>query len=426
MIKNGYIIYYTPEREINPINAIQNLFMFLRDNQFQIDLNSIGKKIISYECKIKQSDLVNSYGYGKGSTQIQSMASAMFESFEHLISKGFFVNEETTIYVSVKEALKNWVCFPERILEKSKNIEEPLLWDIFNGFNVKENLIVPSVIVDTPGGNRSQKGSFPFCELDGAYSNSGTASGSTYVEAVLHSLNELIERDAHSLLLLKTFCRNRPCNLKIIDKVTLPERLQSLLLDCEAEIGSSFTLINMSTEFNIPAIACFSHNVEGTVRPLLGFGCSPSAEYAIERALLETVQTWHSYLRNKESFLAKWNSIHKNGEKLPRIKYASQQNYQAMIDKGFYEIINYSTLSALSEFNFNINESNLNISDVLEKIVEKFSNMGMHIYVKTLFSDKKTGIICVKSIVRELETFNLVTAGLITAPGNRGIKALQD
>ena len=416
----------TPERAITTTNAIQNLFMFLKDNQFQIDLNSIGEKIISYECKIKQSNLVNSYGYGKGSTQVQSMASAMFESFEHLIGKGFFVNEETTLYISVKEAFQNWVCFPEKILEKSKNNEEPLLWDIFNGFNIKENLIVPSIILDTPGGNRSQIGNFPFGELDGAYSNSGTASGSTYEEAILHSLNELIERDAHSLLLLKTFCRNKPCNLKIIDKVTLPEKLGSLLLECEVEVGSSFTLINMTTDFNLPAIACFAHSVEGTMRPLLGFGCSPSADYAIERAILETVQTWHSYLRDKESFLVKWNSIDKNAEIFPRIKYASQENYQAIIDKGFYEIINYSTLSKLSEIHFSINGSNLNISFVLDKIVGIFSNMAMHIYVKKLFSDKKTGITCVRSIVRELEIFNLVTVGLITAPGNRGIKALQD
>ncbi|WGL58984.1 YcaO-like family protein [Pigmentibacter sp. JX0631] len=417
----------TPEREILPAKAVENLFTFFKDNKFQIDLNSLGEKIISYECLIEKSSSLNSYGYGKGSSEIQCIASAMFESFEHLISKGFFVNSEKTVFISIKVALQDWTCFPEKILEKCKEDQEPLLWDIFNGLNTNENLIIPSVILDTPGGNRSLKGNFPFFKLDGAFSNSGTAAGSTYSEAVLHSLNELIERDAHSLLLIKTFCKNTPCNLRIINKETLPETLKLILADCEREVGYSFTLIDMTTDFNIPAIACFTHKIEGTDRPILGYGCSPSADYAVERAILETVQTWHSYLRDKRKFIESWNSIDVHVAKIEKMRLAAQENYQEIIEKGLYEIIDYSILKELSLNNFgDISHFAKNVEIVLNKIIKIFSNKNMNIYVKKLFDNQNTGLVCVRSIVRELEVFNLITSGLLVAPSKRGIKILNN
>ena len=105
---------------------------------------------------------------------------------------------------------------------------------------------------------------------------------------------------------------------------------------------------------------------------------------------------------------------------------ASQENYQAIIDKGFYEIIDYKNLNEISEKYFGIVNSNINISNILNKVLEIFSDMQMNIYVKQLFSVQGTGIICVRSIVRELEIFNLITSELIVAPGKRGIKALQE
>lgn len=416
----------TPEREIAPSKAVENLFTFFKDNKFQIELNSLGEKIISYEFLIEKSRSFNSYGYGKGKSEIQSIASAMFESFEHLISKGFFVNCDTTVFIPIQEAMQNWNCFPENIVEKCKEIQEPLLWDIFNGFNTSENLIVPSVILDTPGGDRAQKGNFPFFKLDGAYSNSGTAAGSTYNEAVLHSLNELIERDAHSLLLLKTFCKSNSCNLRIINKETLPENLQSILADCESEVGHSFTLIDMTTDFNIPAIACFSKKIEGTNRPLLGYGCSPSADYAVERSILETVQTWHSYLRDKRKFIEKWNSIDIHVAKIEKMRLAAEENYQEIVEKGLYDIIDYRLLRNLTIKNFGeMSIFDMNIDIVLKKIAKIFSEKNMNIYVKKLFDHTNTELICIRSIVRELEVFNLVTSGLLVAPNKRGIEILN-
>lgn len=60
----------------------------------------------------------------------------------------------------------------------------------------------------------------------GRYStNSGWAAGSDPVEAGVHALNELVERDAFSLLLVEQFLATSPPPLRLVDPATLPADL---------------------------------------------------------------------------------------------------------------------------------------------------------------------------------------------------------
>ncbi|APJ03336.1 YcaO-like family protein [Silvanigrella aquatica] len=413
----------TPERVIKSEVAVKNIFEFLNKNHFKVELSSVGQDIITYVCKIYHNKWPEAVGYGKGKTQPQSMASAMFESLEHLICRGDMIDESKRIAISVHSALKEWTCYPEEILFNNKDNHDPFHWDIFERYlNKHEKLLVPSFVIDSPGGAPSEIIKY---NMGGAFSNSGTATGSTFEETALHSLNELIERDSFSLLLLETFCREKPKNLRIIDKETLPQNLQELLRISEMEVGYSMTLINMTSDLQVPSVTCFGPGVEEMEKPFLGFGCSPSAEYAIERAILENVQCWHGYHGLKIFNVEEKQMVLNTIIELPGLKKCLKQNYQNAIDQGFYEIIHFSELSNISKKIFNIHESSFSTSEVLSKIIEILEKNSMKVFVKTLFQDNNSGIICLKTIVRELEVFYLITSGLLPVPGKRGRTALS-
>ncbi|WGL60679.1 YcaO-like family protein [Pigmentibacter sp. JX0631] len=417
----------TPERVFSTENAIENVYNFLKKNNFKLELNSVGNDIVSYESILYHDKYKVIEGYGKGLTQKQSMASSLFEAIEHIICRGDLMDTSNTINVSIEDALKNYNCFPLNTLEKNIKNKQPILWDIFDGINTSEKLIVPSFIVDSSGGSRSMQSNYPYHELEGAYSNSGTATGSTFDEALLHSLNELIERDAHSLLLLETFCRKVPKNLRIIDKKTIPEQQLDLLMRCEDEIGAEIKLLNITTNLNIPCILSFSENMGLLQYPFIGCGCSPSATYALERSILETVQTYHAYIRNPEEYVNYIKNSENQFKEFPKLKECVKEKYHEIIKKGYFTTSNFRELNDLSKNLFNITENinDFSVNHLLKNIIQILSNNKMNVYVKTLFHNEIHNLFCVKSIVRELEIFNLVTSGLFPLPGVRGELALN-
>ncbi|MFD5558857.1 hypothetical protein ACFWIA_34165 [Streptomyces sp. NPDC127068] len=57
----------------------------------------------------------------------------------------------------------------------------------------------------------------------------------------VHAINELLERDALSLLLIGQFLRERPERLAVVDPATLPDEVAALLAFAEATrvVGST-------------------------------------------------------------------------------------------------------------------------------------------------------------------------------------------
>lgn len=55
--------------------------------------------------------------------------------------------------------------------------------------------------------------------------NTGLAIGATPDEAIIHGINQWVERDAYSLFLLKTVINKNPIPARLLSKETLPENL---------------------------------------------------------------------------------------------------------------------------------------------------------------------------------------------------------
>jgi ribosomal protein S12 methylthiotransferase accessory factor len=120
-------------------------------------------------------------------------------------------------------------------------------------------------------------------------SSLGTASGSTWEEAALHGLCELIEHDALSLALISWFRRGEDV-ATVVDPDLLPGSLQPLWAEVCDRLRVSPILADLTTDLAVPVYVAVlpEHDFEGG---LFGAGASLDAEHAAARALSELLQS---------------------------------------------------------------------------------------------------------------------------------------
>ena len=130
---------------------------------------------------------------------------------------------------------------------------------------------------------------FNYASLKRYCSNSGIAIGATYDEAVLHAINECLERDALSLFLLDHFYYQHDRPLLTLERPQADQPLAHVWRDAEAELGTEVVVLDISSEFCARTYLAFTF--PGT-RPVGLFGCGTSlnAEHAVHRAITELVQ----------------------------------------------------------------------------------------------------------------------------------------
>ena len=68
----------------------------------------------------------------------------------------------------------------------------------------------------------------------------------------MHAINEIIERDAISLLLIGQFLHQGPAPLRVVEPATLPPALTALHARAEARIGRPVSLLEMTTDLDVP------------------------------------------------------------------------------------------------------------------------------------------------------------------------------
>jgi ribosomal protein S12 methylthiotransferase accessory factor len=114
----------------------------------------------------------------------------------------------------------------------------------------------------------------------------GLASGNHWLEAVLHGLYEVVERDAIALWRAASDAvRDRTCvDLNSVDtQVSLP------LLRAFSRAGVALRVWDVTSDIGLPAFLCLAASDDG-VEPELGSGCHADADIALSRALTEAAQ----------------------------------------------------------------------------------------------------------------------------------------
>lgn len=161
-----------------------------------------------------------------------------------------------------------------------------LLWcegrDLLNG----DDLFVPYEIVHT-------NYTTPFPDGHGCFiaSSNGLASGNRLIEAISHGICEVVERDAMALWKLRDGeeTLKNGLDLKSVDDAICQEVLEKL-----ERAGLSVGVWDITSDIKLAAFACRivprDDNTMWHCAVSTGYGCHPSREVALLRALTEAAQ----------------------------------------------------------------------------------------------------------------------------------------
>lgn len=147
-------------------------------------------------------------------------------------------------------------------------------------------------------------------------STNGLASGNHRLEAVLHGLCELIERDAVTLHNDAGAAHRRA---RRIDLATVDDPRCGALLDRLRAAGVDVALWDATSDVGVPVVSALIVDSPSArrFRPLgafRGYGCHPSRAIAAMRALTEAVQSRLTYISGSRDdlFLERYRALQRN------------------------------------------------------------------------------------------------------------------
>lgn len=226
-------------------------------------------------------------GNGKGIGK-EPVVGAIFESVEHLV---YFSQKHAKRVANIKEVLSQGSVFKQNVpMQFITNTDTKVNVDSFKSMDNDKRVYFPSFLSDTTYTDTEIALKYP--DLLQYSSNNGYAIGATKTEATLHALNELIERDSVSRVLIKyglgqhdssVFATRLPIRI-------LTGKLRQLANSIEETLDGKLTIVRIQNSLKIPCFLCVIENASHYSYPLYGSGASPSSHYALERALTETLQ----------------------------------------------------------------------------------------------------------------------------------------
>lgn len=242
-------------------------------------------------------------------------------------------------------------------------------------------------------------------------SNSGTAIGASYNEALLHAANECIERDAVSLFLLDHFYYENPKPLRCVARPDRHDPLGNLWADAEREIGGPIVLLDISTEFAARTFLAFSTSPGALVR-VFGSGCSLDPRHGAWRALTELVQLHHALTEPEcQRDLA---NAERHLQAFPRLLRCLRFNPHTLLHRSERHDV------LLPE-----SPVETSLQGQIAQLAEDLQQHGRTLGVTTLHQTEK-GTTLVNVVIPGLERFYIVSSGNVVVPQARGRRLRQD
>lgn len=402
------------ERSSDPREAIGLATEICRREDLELSYASAGQSLKTVRCELSDRYGVRVLGKGKGIGD-QSTASALFEALEHYYyeteSIGCRAETRRLDLRGADERLANaspdlLLLFREHAVRLSRlsfdtihGQEDPLLFPAF--------LTNPDYLAD----DAEEQDMINRLRLFRYSTNSGTAAGSNRWEALLHALLELIERDAVGIELLRTVIRLDPAPVRSILRDALSEELHETCWLAERETAARLSLWDITTELGIPVILASLTESAGSGRCYFGSGCSLSAMYAVERAVLEAVQCFHNY--TTFGILRPHNLGSRSEKTMSLYRRCFLEAGAFMYRGGSSDVRLRETATGLDS---------LTPQDQVLHLAKVLRENGMVAYARTIHDG---GVHVVQAVVPELERFHLVSYGIPVAPAARGRKAIS-
>ncbi|MHA3735835.1 YcaO-like family protein [Pseudomonas sp. Eth.TT006] len=280
------------ERELSLEQAHQRIHAELDNLNLQPGQRVLGRKLVAVQVSLLSADQQTpGHGAGKGEL-VEAQVGALYEALEHYLSA--YIGTQDIQHLSP-------AYFCASHLFKDDSVLAPLIEQnnaltacrTYTNICDNSTFLYP-VILSSPNYSEATfaQDSADYKALKRYASNSGTAIGASYNEALLHAINESIERDALSLFLLEHFYYQNTTALRRVDRLPAHDELGQLWLNAEAETGAEVVLLDISSEFLPRTFLAFALR-PGEQPQVFGSGCSISPRHAARRALTELVQLQH-------------------------------------------------------------------------------------------------------------------------------------
>lgn len=333
-----------------------------------------------------------SVGMGKGMNHMPVLG-AEFESIEHLFYNSQTHSAKQRVLVSqIMEQDLDFLDDPA-LNQLSKNTK--LTVDSFVDIESSKEVYYPFFLSDVnfiDDGVSINNHAYQYA------SDSGYASGSTVNEALLHSINELIERDSISRFIIKYglgIKENSVTAFKIIPK-SLPKDLYKIYLGLKDTVDTEVILVKVINNYQIPTYFTAVLSQGSDILPIYGSGSSVDERYAVMRSLTEAYQLVSVKKGSESQQLRKrlnliWSEISPVKmlsltftKKLASMRYRQYDIYAKEVDR----MISYER--------------------------ERLRQEGRKIYYRVVKEDP--GFVLVQSLIPHFERFNLVFEGQIVTP----------
>ncbi|MFF3671169.1 YcaO-like family protein [Microtetraspora malaysiensis] len=355
-------------------------------------------------------------GTGKGWRE-EARVGALFEALEHYLTGPALFDPAAVELVEAAEItagpLRDEACMVLLARTPAERVAcrryRPLAGG--PGTPVPLFLSVPWYVETQAGGLREQAGDMcDYAHLMRYSCNSGSAVGVTADEALLHALNEAIERDAFSLLLVCAFLSTADFRPAVIDPVTLPAELERVHAATEQLIGSPVYLLDIVSDVGVPTMLAYA--APTISRPhRRGVGTSLSPVYAAWRALTELLQSTLGEA-------LPWSDAPHRGE------LAGLAGCPELYACGRFDLTDHLR-SALTVPFASAERVPEHPHRQLRELCSILAVHGYTPYWRTVAA--VTGeITAVHAIVPGLERFMLITDGNLVLPGPRGQAAARD
>lgn len=349
-----------------------------------------GEVYQTFRCQLREPQHQSIYyGFGKG-LGLQSKASACYEALEHFAVHHYARNmgRDVTQYQLLPDFPMALPCVKYQAVNGEDSLIKPL-------FTINPRYAKNPAAMDKMN----------YQPYSAYVSDNGIASGTNFTEASIHALNELIERDAHSLFLIEGFVKNKNQCIRLIDKSSLPANLQKMVNTIEQQYNDVIMLFDITTEFNIPVMYASMTRQPFLIQPS-GCGASLSAEYALERALLEMLQPLHIH---NHKLIANQQQIVNVLTPYPLLLNAALANVSTLAH--IAENMDWHSISQPIGY--------LSLALQLKTITDQINQRGFKIYYLTL-AEHASGFTAMKYHIPELEDFHLVQTGKKILPASRG------
>jgi ribosomal protein S12 methylthiotransferase accessory factor len=404
----------TFERSLKPSQALSLLQELSTDFHLSPTTEIFGETVPIYKCYLKAGRHENIFiAGGKGFGQ-QCQVSAIYEALQHFIAYQSIQDKNHPIHymalneIKDKDYLLSCNFLPEVII---KTPDRKLPWLTYQSYTDTQVIHYPLPLVEVrlnllPAFNE-------YSDLTWRGHDTGSAIGCSFFEASIHGINEWIERDAYALFLVKSILKKSINPINVIDKHSLPPRLNELVKNIEVDYQDDLIIVDITSDINVPSFLV-SFTKQNSLMQAKGLGTSLSKSYAIERAIFEALQS--RCLRNTNTEILE-EKISADFESAPLLLRAAKCDLLPLIEEGAYRVVHYENIIDYSDIS--------DLSSQLDCLNRLLHTRGLKAFYHQYYSNEN-GITSLGVLIPGLEEFFLVKCGRFIMPNARAANIIRN